>query len=98
EERKWWALRSWNGPWGELGRIKVARDQTSVLKLGPPFTVHTDVRRSGRTVSIGLSLIGRAGEHWTAQMLRSSGPAAQPRLQIVDESEKVIASGKFEYG
>jgi hypothetical protein len=100
DEAKWWSLMSRNGPWGELERIKVSKGETTVLKLGPPFTVHTDVRRRDPGVSIGLSLIGQAGEHWSTQVLAGKGqkrPAA-PRLQIVDESRKVLVSGKFEYG
>jgi hypothetical protein len=99
-ESKWWSLQARRGPWGQLERIKVEQDQTTVLKLGPPFTVHTDVRRRGRNASIGLALIGQAGESWNTQVLAGGGqrrPAA-PKLQIVDESGNVLVSGKFEYG
>ena len=99
QEGKWWSLLCRNGPWGELARIKVARGKTTVLKLGPPFTVHTDVRRRGRDVSLGLSLVGQAGARWIAQVLASDRRrAAEPTVQILDESGKVLASGKFEYG
>ncbi|MHC4618564.1 MAG: hypothetical protein ACYTEQ_12520 [Planctomycetota bacterium] len=97
-KNKWWTILCFNRPPGKLSRVRVADGETTVLKLGPPLTVHTDVRQKGRAVSIGLSLIGRAGEHWMAQVLSPRGPHSAPKLQIVDEGGKVLASGKFEYG
>lgn len=93
-----WQISSY-GPWGELANIKVTNDETTVLKLGPPFLLKTDVRQiRTRAVSIGLSLIGQAGEHYSSQITKNRRAVGVPTLQIVDESGKVLVAGKFEYG
>jgi len=98
DEQTWWGLLCRRGPWGELSKINVAKGKTTILKLGPPLIVHTDVQRNNQVVSIGLSLVGQAGEHWSAQVLTRQGPLAAPKFRIVDETGNVLAEGKFEYG
>ena len=49
-------------------------------------------------MSIGLTLLGQAGEHYSPQVLTHNGPLPAPAILIVDESGKELASGKFEYG
>jgi len=98
DEHTWWSIICRNGPWGKLATINVAGGNTTILKLGPPLTVQADVQRKGRAVSIGLSMIGQAGEHWSAEVLTSKGPLPAPKVRIVDETGEVLASGKFEYG
>ncbi len=86
------------GPWGELATINVKEGQTAVLKPGPPFLVKTNVRRKGQNLSIGLLVIGQAGEHYSAQVRTRRGSLPAPRLKIVDEGAKVLASDKFKFG
>ncbi|MHC4086740.1 MAG: hypothetical protein ACYS18_12340 [Planctomycetota bacterium] len=86
------------GPWGELAKINVKKDQTTVLKPGHPFLIKTNVRRRGQNLSIGLLVIGQAGEHYSARVRTSRGSLPAPRLKIVDENAKVLASGKFGFG
>jgi hypothetical protein len=86
------------GPWGKLAKIKVKEDQTTVLKPGPPFNVKTNVRRRGQNLSIGLLVIGQAGEHYSAEVRTRRGSLPAPRLKIVDESGKVLVSDKFKFG
>lgn len=90
------------GPWGDLRTIKVRRDETTVIKPGEPFFISANVgrqRQSGsRLVSIGLSITGRAGEHYSPRIAKNGRDVGAPKLKIVDESGKVLASGKFEYG
>ena len=99
-EGQWRSLLSRRGPWGKLASIRVDKGQTVNLRLGPPITLHTDVQREGRTVLIGLVLVGQAGEHWFPQVMRSPDLARPPAptVQIVDESGQILASGKFAYG
>jgi len=92
-----WRINS-SGPWGKLAKIRVKNNETTVLKLGPPFSVKPDVRRRGKKVLIGLSIIGRAGEHYSALVMKNGRHQAAPKSKIMDESGKIIASGKFEYG
>ncbi|MHC4622654.1 MAG: hypothetical protein ACYS4W_02010 [Planctomycetota bacterium] len=96
--KEWWTILCRSRGGGKLSKIRVGDGETTVLKVGPPLTVHPEVSRSGRTVSIGLSLIGRAGERWIPAVFASERDAPKATLKIVDEGGKVLASGKFEYG
>lgn len=95
---KWWSLRTSDGPWGDLERIQVVQGQTNVLHLGPPFKLHTDVQQAGRTLSIGLSLIGQANEHWPARLFASAGAVEPPTVEITDASGKMLVVGQFQFG
>ncbi|MHC4694720.1 MAG: hypothetical protein ACYS67_18435, partial [Planctomycetota bacterium] len=79
-------------------KIKVKKDQTTVLKPGPPFNVETNVRKRGQNLSIGLSIIGQAGEHYDVRVRTRRGSLPAPGLKIVDESGKVLVSDKFKFG
>ena len=92
-----WQLDS-RGPWGDLSTIKVTKNNATVLKLGPPFLVKTNVRKSGSNVSIDFAVIGNAGEHYGNSIMRNNQRAPAPKLEIVDEAGNVLASGKFAYG
>jgi hypothetical protein len=82
-----------NGPWGELSRVEIRKDETTVIKCGPPLKAKVDVRRSGREVSLGLSIIGCAGEEYGP---RSLGQV--PGVKIVDEAGNLLSEGKFAFG
>ncbi|NIP23530.1 MAG: hypothetical protein GWN67_05290 [Phycisphaerae bacterium] len=86
------------GPWGELAKIKVKKDQTTVLKPGPPFLIKSNVRRRGQTLSISPLVIGQAGEHYDVRVRTRRGSLPAPGLKIVDESGKVLVSDKFRFG
>jgi len=88
---QWWALSSTRGPWGKLGAIRVDKGQTVTLRFGPPITLHADLQQNGGVVSLGLGLIGQAGEEWSPSVMTSEGRAAPPGVRIVDESGKVLA-------
>ena len=92
-----WQIDS-RGPWGRLSTISVNDNDTTVLKLGPPFLIKPGVRKSSSIVSINPSIIGRAGEHYSAAVTKNGKRLAPPTLKIVDETGNVLASGKFEYG
>ncbi len=92
-----WQIDS-RGPWGKLSKISVNNNDTTVLKLGPPFLIKPSVSKSSSLVSIGLSIVGRAGEHYRAEITKNRKRLPTPKLKIVDETGNVLASGKFEYG
>ena len=92
-----WRIKSF-GPWAKLARIRVKKEQTTILRLGPPFSVKTDVRRRGRMVLIALSVTGQAGEYYSAKVIKNGRQLPVPQLKIVDQGGKVLASGKFKYG
>jgi hypothetical protein len=81
------------GPWGDLSRIKVANDWKTVIELGPPFIIKPNVRKSADRVLIGFSIFGRAGEKYEIPRIN---PA--PKVTIMDENGKILASGSFSYG
>ncbi|MFB0554292.1 MAG: hypothetical protein ACETWQ_13375 [Phycisphaerae bacterium] len=87
-----WRIDS-RGPWGKLSTIKVSNNNTTVLKLGPPFLIKPKVRKSGSRISVDFAIIGQAGEQY--QNYRRS---SAPKVKIIDETGNVLASGKFEYG
>jgi|GEM_PF-914738 len=87
------------GPWGNLAQIKVKNRQTTILRLGPPLLIKPIVQRSGSNVSIGLSIIGQAGEQYgVRQVTKDGNQLAAPAVKIVNESGKVLSAGKFAYG
>jgi hypothetical protein len=95
---QWWSILCRREPWGKLATINVAKGNTTALKLGPPLEIRTDTKRNNRTVSIGLTMVGQAGENYSPEVLTHNGPLPAPKVKIVDESGQELASGKFEYG
>jgi hypothetical protein len=92
-----WRLDS-RGPWGDLSTIKVTNNNTTVLKLGPPFLIKPKVRKSGSNVSIDFAVIGQASEQYRNSIMQNNRRVPAPKLKIVDEAGTVLASGKFAYG
>ncbi len=92
-----WKIQSY-GPWGTLAKIQVKKEETTLLKFGPPLTVKTDVNRRGQVVSISYSIVGQVGEHYYLRIQKNGKQQPVPKLKIVDEAGKVLASGRFEYG
>ncbi len=92
-----WQLDS-RGPWGDLSTIKVTNNNTTVLKLGPPFLIKPKVRKSGSNVSIDFAVIGQASEQYRNSIMQNNRRVPAPKLKIVDEVGNVLASGKFAYG
>jgi hypothetical protein len=94
---KRWVISSY-GPWGQLHKVRVPRDKTATIKLGPPFMVQPDISQRGNTLNIGLSLIGQSGESWRPVVRTNKGSLPAPTYKIIDEKDKELYSGKFEFG
>lgn len=92
-----WRLET-RGPWGELSTIRVKNNDTTVLKLGPPFQIKTKALYTGSKVSIDFNIIGKAGEHYRNVITQNNKRASAPGVKIIDEDGSVLVSGKFEYG
>lgn len=92
-----WRIDS-RGPWGKLSTIKVKNNNTTVLKLGPPFLIKPKVRKSGSQISIDFAIVGQAGERYEKFALKGNRAVRKAKVRIVDETGNVIASGNFEYG
>ena len=92
-----WLLYS-RGPWGKLSKIRVKNNSTTVLQLGQPLLIKPSISKRGSQISIGLSIIDRAGVSYYAAITKNEKRLAPPKLKIVDEAGNVLTSGKFEYG
>lgn len=86
------------GPWGQLTIISVKKDKTTILKLGPPLLVKTNVRHINSQALINYSIIGQAGEQYGNIITKNDRRASTPGLKIIDEAGNTLAAGKFEYG
>jgi len=92
-----WQIDS-RGPWGKLSKIKVSNNDTTVLKLGPPFLIKPKVRKSGSSISIDFAIIGQASEQYQNFARKNNRSVHEAKAKIIDEAGNVLASGKFEYG
>jgi len=92
-----WILRCIRLP-GETRAFEIRESETTALTVGPPFALATDVKKRGRTVSIGLNLAGRAGERYLPSALRNGKMLEPPKLRILDEKGHELAAGAFRYG
>ncbi len=92
-----WQIDS-RGPWGKLSTISVNNNETTVLKLGPPFLIKPGVRKSGSNVSVDFAIIGQASEQYQNVIRKNNRTVPVPKAKIINEAGNVLASGKFEYG
>ena len=79
------------GPWGKLEKIKVKKGETTVIECGPPFKAVAKVSRRDRLISVGFSILGKAGEDYTSAF-------GWPEVAVLDEKENVLAMGRFGAG
>jgi len=92
-----WQIES-RGPWADLSKIRIKGNQTTTLRLGPPFLIEPSVSRSSSSVSIDFAVIGQAGEQYQKFVTRDNRTVADAKATIVDEAGNVLATGKFRYG
>jgi len=92
-----WTLRRSGGN-DKLNQLRIEAGKTCTIALGPPLVAKADVRQSGKNVLIGFSLVGKAGETYAPGVTKNNKRLPAPTLEILNEAEKVIHTGKFEYG
>ena len=92
-----WRIESY-GPWSDLSKIKVRNNEATAIKLGPPFLIKPKVRKKGSIISIDYAIIGRAGEQYRNFITKNNEAITRPKIKIVDETGKVLKSGRFGYG
>ncbi len=95
--RDTWRLQS-SGPWGDIARVKVKKNETTVVKAGPPLQIMAGARVNGRDVSVGLAIFGQAGEKYSNVITMNGSAMPSPRAKLIDQDGNVLASGRFEYG
>jgi hypothetical protein len=86
------------GPWGNLSRIKVKNNETTDLRLGPPFLIKPRISRSGSVLAIDYAIVGRAGELYQSFATKDGGAMSGAKVNIVDEAGNVLEAGQFSYG
>ncbi len=92
-----WTLRGTDSL-GELRSVQVGKDQTTVIKGGPPLAVKVHSRRQGRTVSVDFEIVGQAGEVYEPAARRNGSLQEAPSVRVLDAKGNVLNSGKFQYG
>jgi len=84
----------------------VTKDSVSSLRFGPPILANVSYygqgRRQGKpkagdTIQLSVTLSGQGGEVYANIQRNGTNPPA-PTFKVVDESEKIVAKGDFEYG
>lgn len=78
--------------------VAVKEGETVELPFGPPFIPEVDVqyRQGTNQVSLGLTLVGSAGEACTNMAVNGNRPG-KPKFTI-SAGDEVVAEGQFEYG
>jgi hypothetical protein len=76
--------------------ITVIADQTTTLRIGPPFVPTLKVERRGEHALLNLDIRGLGNEKVDSHILGIK--QAKQRLKITDPEGKVVEQGDFEYG
>jgi hypothetical protein len=98
-----WTIKSTSG-FGKLTSIPVQEGATTTIEAGPPFTLMARISApqksaQGTVVSIGLAIVGKAGEQYSAATIsKGSSVAPAPQVRILDEKGTPLAQGTMEYG
>ncbi len=88
-----------NATFGELAAFEIRADQTTPVRVGPPFLVGARVKQANREwVAINLSLVGCGGEEYQASVQCNGKRPPEPVFKIVDEKGTVLVADKFQYG
>jgi hypothetical protein len=90
-----WRLTG-SGPWGDLSKVEVRKNQTAILTPGPPLKIKAFVREDRGSVNVNYTVVGCRGEHYDA-IVRNGKPIL-PGVKIVDRAGAVLSQGKFEFG
>ena len=76
--------------------IAVVANQTTTLKIGPPFTPTLTAERRGEVALLNLEVRGIGHEKVDCQI--AGIKQAKQRLKITDSQGEVVEQGDFEYG
>jgi hypothetical protein len=83
-------------PWG---RIKVQPGMTTdVNNYGPPFKIMPQVSVHGGIANVDFTVLGQGGEPYNKIIKKNGKSVSAPRVRILDEQGKELASGQFAYG
>ncbi len=74
--------------------LLIEEGTTATLKMGGPLANRINVARQGRTFELSYSLVGAGGEKYESGIPNYSNP---PQF-LVYKNDRIVDSGKFEYG
>ena len=92
-----WQMTS-QGPWGDMARIRVSSGATTPIRCGPPFRITPKTSVSNGQVNVDFAILGQGGERYDKVITKNGQRVGAPRVKILDEQGKVLASGQFAYG
>ncbi|MCP4610333.1 MAG: hypothetical protein GY845_16605 [Planctomycetes bacterium] len=93
-----WIFRTSRENLGKLKNFEITAGQTTMFRIGPPFSIKTSVEQRGEFALIGFSLEGQSGDCYTPGARKGRATAPEPKFEIVDEAGKILESGRFKYG
>jgi len=82
---------------GQLKSFDIENGQTTVIEIGPPFSIKPTAERRKDKVSIGFELVGNVGERYRDKIKKNGRVQLPPIFEVVDESGKSLYSSTFEY-
>ena len=83
----------------DYAAVKVRKGKTAKMPFGPPYkpVVSASYSTGADTVSLGMSLIGVAGESCSNVTINGARPG-KPEFTITTADGEEVAAGSFEYG
>jgi hypothetical protein len=83
----------------DVEAVQVRQGKTVAMPFGPPYkpVVKVDYKQGDGTVSLGMSVVGSAGEI-CSNLLVDGGKPKGPEFTIRTAGGDEVESGKFEYG
>ena len=96
---KKWVLKSSTIP-GGVEHFDIAPGKPVSFKMGTPLTAKITAPQGaiGYSARISATILGQAGEEYSAQAEVEGEQAKPPTVKILDEAGKVLATGSFEFG
>ncbi|MBN1916869.1 MAG: hypothetical protein JW889_03080 [Verrucomicrobia bacterium] len=93
-----WAVQGNGTQGGALSRFEIRRGRTTRITAGPPLTLAAQTTARGDAISINVDIVGRAGEHYRADVSRDGMTQPAPAFVVIDNSGAELVSGAFAYG
>jgi hypothetical protein len=92
-----WELRMTEPP-KTLQPVEVRPGETHRAAIGPPLVAEVDVHQGGRMARLNLMLRGAAGERYVPGVQKGNQRTPPPTFEILGDDDKILHTGKFEYG
>ncbi|MFO8013813.1 MAG: hypothetical protein R6X20_10975 [Phycisphaerae bacterium] len=81
-----------------LQPLVVEQGKTLRVAVGPPLVAEVDVQQRNRQARLNLMLRGAAGERYVPGVQKGNRRTPPPTFEILGDDDKVLHTGKFEYG